>query len=234
MRKPIEFTRILQVGMVMALPFALASCTREEKKEEIKTPEATTVPEATPENMAAEPVTVDIQSVDSKVEGEATISRVGESLMVSLSLDKLAGEGPFRAQILSGRCEDRKDTVANRAPAPQTGGAKRDSAAPRGGTTPTQAQGQVLASLEPIQLSGATGGAAAEQSGMSHSTVPVSAMHGMTQAYIEVQGTGAHTIACGNVDHMDKMMSGATTGAPTTTAPVTPGTQTPGTAPAAR
>ena len=232
MRKSIELSRILQVGMVMTLPFALASCTREERKEEIKTPEETAVPEATPESMAAEPVTVDIESVDSKVEGEATISRVGESLMVSLSLDKLAGEGPFRAQILSGRCEDRKDTVANRAPAPQTGGTGRDTAAgARAGTTPTQAQGQVLATLEPIQLSGATGGAAAEQSGMSHSTVPVSSMHGMMQAYIEVQGTGARTVACGNIDHMDKMMSGATTGAPTT--PATPGTQTPGTAPAA-
>jgi hypothetical protein len=48
-----------------------------------------------------------------------------------------------------------------------------------------------------------------------------------------VQGAGATTIACGNIDHMDRMMSGAATGAPTTTAPATPGTQTPGTTPAA-
>jgi hypothetical protein len=153
MRKPNEFTRILQVGIVMTLPFALASCTREDRKEEIDTPEVTTVPEA-PREGTAEPVTVDIQSVDSKVDGEATISRVGESLMVSLALEKLAGEGPFRAAILSGRCEDRKDTVANRTPAPQTG-TGRDTATPRAGTTPTQGQGQVLATLEPIQLSGA-------------------------------------------------------------------------------
>jgi hypothetical protein len=65
-------------------------------------------------------------------------------------------------------------------------------------------------------------------------------MHGAMRAYIEVQGTGAKTIACGNIDHMDRMMSGThgTTGAPATPAPATPGaqtpgTQTPGTAPAA-
>ena len=115
MRKPNEFTRILQIGMMLVLPVGLASCTRDEG-DEMETPEETNLPDSNEVNAAAEPVEVDINGVDSEVEGEATITRVGESLMISMTLEKLAGDGPFRGTIMSGRCEDMDNTTAaNRA-----------------------------------------------------------------------------------------------------------------------
>jgi hypothetical protein len=180
---------------------------------------------------AAEPITIDIEGVnDSEVEGEATISRVGESLMVSLSLEELTGEGPFRAQILSGRCEDHTMMGQGGTTAPGTGTTSMDTTAAPGAATPStgmQMQGQVLAALEPIQTSGAaqpgtTGQPGVGQAGMSHSTIPVTGMQGSTQAFIEVQGQGARTVACGDIDDLNRLMLGGTSG---TTPGATPGTR---------
>jgi hypothetical protein len=243
MRKPIDLNRILQVSMMVALPLALAACAPDDG-DDMDTLEDS-VPAVTTEDVTAEPVTVDINSVDSEVDGEATVSRAGESLMVSLTLTELAGEGPFVGQIVAGRCEDREDTVANRTDAPATTPGTNPPAAgttpqtPAPGTTPTTDnpnQGQVLARLEAIQLTGATGGttppaggaaAAPGQSGMSHSTIPVSDLRSMPDAFIEVQGTGSRTIACGNIGELDRLLTG-TTG--TVVAPVTPA-PAPGTRP---
>jgi hypothetical protein len=239
MRMPNEFTRILQVGMMLVLPVGLASCAPEDG-EEMETPEETTLPD-TGVTGAVEPVTVDINEVeDSEVEGEATISRVGESLMVSLQLENLTGAGPFRAQILSGRCEDRPEM--GQAPAPGTTGTTTDTAAPATTGTPgAMQQGQVLATLEPIQVSGAAGQPGAGQpttgegqAGMSHSTIPASDMQAVQQAFIEVHGEGARTIACGNIDNLSRLISadaGATGGA-TMTPPA--GGTTPGGTPGSR
>jgi hypothetical protein len=237
MRKPNEFTRILQVGMMLVLPVGLASCAPDDG-EEMETPEETTLPDTGPVTDVVEPVTVDINSVDSEVEGEATISRVGESLMVSLQLEELAGTGPFRAQILSGRCEDRPTTDA---PGTTGTGTPGTGAAP--GTTNMTQQGQVLATLEPIQVSGATGqpttpptggqpAAGEGQAGMSHSTIPVGDFRAMQQAFIEVQGQGSRTIACGNIDNLNQLLSataGGTGGA--TLTPPAGSTGTPGSRP---
>ena len=225
MRKPNEFTRILQIGMMLVLPIGLASCTRDEGKEEMETPEETNLPD-TNVNAAAQPVEVDINGVDSDVSGEATITRVGESLMVSLTVEKLAGDGPFRGQIAAGRCEDMKAEIPNRT---ETGRTTPGATPPAGTTTPAT-EGQVLATLEPIQVAGATGQAtpATEKSGMSQSTVPVADLRGMRDVHIEIQGQGARTIACGNISDMDKLLMGGTGGAtvaPTT--PTTPGGATP-------
>jgi hypothetical protein len=230
MLKPNDFSRILQVSMMVALHFALASCAPDENDEIDTTVDS--VPAAV-EPSTPEPVTFDLESVDSEVDGEATVSRVGESLMVSLTLDKLAGEGPFAAQVVSGRCEDRDDTAA-RTTTPATPGATPPATTPQPPATEAGMQGQVLATLEPIQLSPATpaqpGGVAA-QSGMSHSTIPVTSFHAMPDAFIQVQGQASRVIACGNIDNLDGLLSGT---AGTTTAPVTPapGTPAPGTAPA--
>jgi hypothetical protein len=230
MRKPNDFSRILQVSMMVALPFALASCAPDENDEMDTTGDS--VP-AVVEPAAPEPVTVDLASVDSEVDGEATVSRVGEALMVSLTLDKLAGEGPFSAQVVSGRCEDR-DNAAN-APADPRGATPPATTPPSATTPPTTGtamdmQGQVLATLEPIQLSPATPaqpGGVASQSGMSHSTVPLSDFHAMSNAFIQVQGQASRVIACGNIDNLDRLLSGT---AGTTSAPMTPST-TPATPP---
>jgi hypothetical protein len=229
MRKPNEFTRILQIGMMLVLPIGLASCTRDEG-EEMETPEETNLPDTNDVNAAAEPVEVDINGVESDVDGQATITRVGESLMVSLTLEKLAGEGPFRGQIVSGRCEDREDQTPNRTETGRNttpGQPTTPGATPPAGTTTPAAQ-QVLATLEPIQVAGATGQPtpATEKSGMSQSTVPVADLRGMRDVHIEVQGTGARTIACGNITDMDKLLLGGTGGA--TVAPMTPSPTTPG------
>jgi hypothetical protein len=235
MRKPNEFTRILQVGMMLVLPVGLASCAPDDG-EEMETPEETTLPDAGTDTV--EPVTVDINSVgESEVEGEATISRVGESLMVSLQLEELMGAGPFRAQILSGRCEDREEVTQGQTP-PATGADTGRTATAPGAAGATH--GQVLATLEPIQVSGATGTppaggqpAAEGQAGMSHSTIPVSDLRAVQQALIEVHGEGARTIACGNIDNLSQLLSAAgTTGGATMTPPA--GSTTPGTTPGSR
>jgi hypothetical protein len=203
----------------------------------METPEETALPDANADLDTVEPVTVDINGVESEVEGEATISRVGESLMVSLQLEELTGAGPFRAQILSGRCEDREN-VANQ-PSGTPGTDAPATTTPPGTTTPgaaDQAQGQVLATLEPVQLTGATpppaGGTAASQAGMSHSTIPVIDLQSATQAFIEVQGEGARTVACGNIDNLTNLLAGGTGGA-TMSPPAAPST-TPGAAPGTR
>jgi hypothetical protein len=253
MRKPNDLTRILQLGMMVALPIALAACAPDDG-DDLDTMEDSVSTTPAMESTPVEPVTVDLGSVDSEVDGEATISRAGESLMVSLTLDNLAGEGPFRGQIVSGRCEDRENQVGNRTDAPAPGTTPPAGTAPGttpGATTPqTPAsaddmnQGQVLASLEPIQMSGATtttpGGqpsgqapSAADQSGMSHSTIPVTDFRSMREAFIEIQGQASRTVACGNIDNLDRLLAGT---AGTTTTPMTPGaspgTSAPGTQPA--
>jgi hypothetical protein len=228
---------------MLVLPIGLASCAPDED-EELET-EVTPAPDTGPGVDAVEPVTVDINNIgESEVEGEATISRVGESLMVSLQLEELSGTGPFRAQIVSGRCED-VENVADRATEPGTTPATPPPAGTGGTptTTPGTTQtGQVLATLEPIQVSGTTGTTPPAgqpgtpttegQAGMSHSTIPVTDLRAAQQARLEVHGQGAVTIACGNIDNLNQLLSGAgTTGGATMTPPAgtTPNTTPSGT-----
>lgn len=215
MRKPNKFTRMLQVAAMLALPIGLVSCAPEEG-EELETPE-TTLPDADMD-MGAEgqPMTVDIEGLEgSNVSGEATISRVGESLMVSLSLENLPAEGPFRAQIVSGMCEDRENMMGTPEPTEPGTEPGTDPATTPDPATPGQTtgmQGQVLATLEDVQVSGATGTDAAGQAGMSHSTVPVSDLQGQTQAHVEIQGQGNQAVACGNIDNLGQVLMGTGTG----------------------
>jgi hypothetical protein len=219
MRKPNEFSRVLQVAMMLALPVGLASCAPEDG-DELDTPE-TTIPDTDADmGVEAQPMTIDIEGVDTDVEGEATISRAGESLMVSLTLENLSGEGPFQAHLLSGRCEDRENAMGENRPLTEPATTEPGTTPPATepgttpGATPGQtmpgAQGQVLATLEPIQVSGATTDEG--QAGMSHSTVPVSGLQGQTQAFIEVQGQGTQTVACGNVDNLNQILMGTGAG----------------------
>lgn len=229
MRKPNEFTRVLQLAAMLALPIGFVACAPEDG-EELDTPE-TTLPEAETDMGAgdAEPMTVDIEGVGgANVQGEATISRVGESLMVSLTMEELPGEGPFRAQILSGMCRDDAmggtDAMDEPVTTPDAGTGTPDATQP--GTDMSGMQdGQVLATLEDIQVSGATG-TTEGQAGMSHSTVSVTDLQGQTQAHIEILGQDNQAVACGNVNNLSQVLMGTGTGTGTT--PMTPA---PGTAP---
>jgi hypothetical protein len=214
MRKENEFTRVLRVGMALVLSAGLAACAPEEE-EELETPEPTT-DVTTP---AAEPITVDIESVEnSNVSGDATISRSGESIMVALTLENLPSAGPFQAQLVSGRCD--ADTNISTTPstpsttpgAPSTPG---QTTPPAATTTPGTESSRVLATLETIQVTGT----APAQNGMSHSTVPLSSLQGATDAAIKVM-EGTRTVACGNVNNINDLTMGGST------------TTTPGTAPA--
>lgn len=244
MRIEENMTRVCRIAMMLALPLAFVACAPEEQ-DELETPDAT-VPEAGLEEEAAAPFTVDIEGDDvegmeTEVEGEATITRLADSLMVTLSVENLPGEGPFQAHIHAGTCDARPD-VAGATDLGETG-TTRDmgETGETGDVTTGQPgaqqpdQGRVLVPLEPVRVGAlagpddtpATGDVEADHTGMSTTTVASSQLQGQQQAFIQIHREDGSPIACGDIDDLSRINLDAGTTGPGT-APGTPGTPAPG------
>lgn len=211
MRNENEFTRASRVAMMLVLTMGLAACAPEEAPEWAPDDIVTE-----PEPGVAEPLTVDIEGDETSVTGEATVSRIGESVMVSLTVQNLPGEGPFQAHLLSGRCDDRQDLADMGDPAtPEPVEPTEPGEQPMDRPTQPgmQQQGQVLSSLENIQVTA--------QTGTSTSTVPVSQLQGHDRAFIQIEDSAGQPIACGDIDDLGQATLGTGT-APGTDPGTTP------------
>ena len=243
MRKENDLNRMCRIALMMALPLGLVACAPDEGEELDETPEAT-MPEVD-RSEAFEPMTVELEGEDiegtlSEVDGEATITRVEDSLMVSLSLENLPGTGPFQAHIHAGSC-DARDEAYEETDEPEPGETVDQDEVAAG------EQGRVLVPLEAVTVGGMASTGTPESTpsattpgtepegenhGMSMSTVAISQLQGHEEAFIQVHGEGGQVIACGNIDDLSRATMGAGMGATPTTPSTTPGTEpAPGTNP---
>jgi hypothetical protein len=217
MRTENELSRVLRLGMALVVSVGLAACAPEEEAE-LETPET-----EAPDVEAVEPMEVDIESVNSTVEGEATITRTGESLMVSLTLENLPGQGPYQGQLVTGRCDAIEDAAER--------GATTPPATPPQTPAPGMESGRVIGTFDPIQVAG-TG---ASMTATGHATIPVSGIQGATEGALKITSEGGQTVACGNVNNLNELTMGSagTPGsAPYGTTPANPSTTpAPGTRP---
>ena len=218
MGKENEINRVLRAGMALALSVSFAACAQKDEAE-LDTPE-----ESTPAVEQTETKTVDIEGVNSSISGEATLSRSAESIMVSLTLENLPGAGPYQGQLISGKCDAVESTTTPPTTPPST-------TPPQ--TTPGMEAGRRLALLESIQVTGT----APQQTAMSHTTIPISTLTGNNEVAIKITGEGSATVACGDLDDLNDLISanaGTTGSAPYGgTTPSTPpaGTTPSGTTP---
>jgi len=235
MRHDKECTRVLRIGMMLVLPIGLASCAPEDTDD-------WTAPDPITDDrvgVRAEPITVDIDSEDTNVEGEATITRVNDTFTIALNLENLPGAGPFQAHIVTGRCEDVRRMAGmpvnngTTMPAPGTQDTLDMQGTPGtpgtmgtpGTQTPARGQvGQELASLQDVRVT-----AANDQAGMSTSNVSVSELRGH-QAAIVIRDPNGLMMACGDLENLDEATAAPGTAPGTSpgtgTAPGTPGTGT--------
>jgi len=231
MRHDKECTRVLRIGMMLVLPIGLASCAPEDTDD-------WTAPDPITDDRVGvrmEPITVDIDSEDTDVEGEATLTRVNDTFTIALNLENLPGAGPFQAHIVTGRCEDLRRMAGipgnNGMTGPATGtqdtlGIQGTPGAPGPMQTPATGQvGQELASLQDVRVT-----AANDQAGMSTSNVSVPDLQGHQNAAIVIRGPNGLMMACGDIENLHEatMAPGTVpgTGPGTGTAPGTPGTGT--------
>ena len=234
MRNEIEFARVTRVAMILALPLWLAACAPEEGEELYETPEATTPGGELEE--AAEPLQVDIVGDEgSEVDGEATLTQMGDSFTVALSLENLPGQGPFQAHIHAGTCEDRAELAETAEPGETARPGETEVDEDR-----NPEQDRVLVPLEPVTVGGAMGATEPAQpgttpepgtegqvegmnSGMSTTTVAKSQLEGQEEAFIQVHGEGGRAIACGNIADLGSATLGTGTGTTPGSAPGQPG-----------
>jgi hypothetical protein len=212
MRTRNELSRVFRLGMVLVVSAGLAACAPEEEAE-LETPET-----EAPDVEAVEPERVDIESVNSTVEGEATITRTGQDLMVALTLENLPGQGPYTAQLVTGRCDAIEDAAEGDRPA-------TNPPANNPQTTPGMESGRSIGTFDPIQVTG-TGTA---MTATGHATIPASSIQGATEGALKIM-QGSQTVACGNVNNLNELAMGSAT--PGGAYPgTTPGTPAPGTNP---
>jgi len=219
MRTENELSRIFRLAMALVVSAGLAACAPEEEAE-LETPET-----EAPDVDTVEPMEVDIESVNSTVEGEATITRTGEQLMVALTLENLPGQGPYQAQLVTGRCDAIEDAAEGDRPA-TTPPANNPPANPQTPAPGTES-GRVIGTFDPIQVTG-TGTA---MTATGHATIPVSGIQGATEGALKITSQGGQTVACGNVNNLNELTMGSAATPGSAPYGTTPGTPAPGTTP---
>jgi hypothetical protein len=259
MRKELELTHLLWIAALVVAPLGLASCAPKEGEDtdepEVATPSETETAEPVTVDIDEwKDSNVSGEATINRAGGNLNVAISLDELPAAgtFTADLVSGQCDAMENMATTTGTTGTPGANTKAPGtgttPSTTPGTTPSTTP--GTTPSTTPGatttgmgnmpgMVLGSLgtimigttttPPAQPAPSTTTAPSGRTGTASGTVPMSALQGVTEAFIRVSGAANAPVACGNVDDLNKLTMAAGTVTPPSTVPST--TPAPGTRP---